>query len=171
MSGCKFSGKVDAVYNPPRNWVLNKPLSFECDQLSDDDIAMLKKCDVKVTKTGKVTVPAGYVTDLASVPRACWALIAPWDVARSAIIHDNCYEKINTKYKSVQAKASGSGPQDKSDRELYRAIADKLFLCGMQNSEPSVPGWKIWSAYYAVRMFGRWAINGSGPRYLSGSGK
>ena len=31
---------------------------------------------------------AGYDTDLASIPRAGWALVAPWDVARAAIIHD-----------------------------------------------------------------------------------
>lgn len=162
--GSKFNGKIDAVYNPPRNWVLNKSLSFDCDQLTEEDIEMLKTCGVKVTKAGKVTAPTGYITDLASVPRACWAFIAPWDVARAAIIHDICYEKINVKYNEIQTKKAGKGPQTKSDRERYRKIADDLFLCGMQHAEPAVPKWKIYSAYYAVRMFGRWAINGSAPR-------
>ena len=52
----------------------------------------------------------------------------------------------------------------KKARELYRSIADKIFLQGMQYAEPSVPKWKIKSAYYAVRLFGRWAINSSAPR-------
>ena len=65
---------------------------------------------------------------------------------------------------TVMKHATGKGPQTKSDRERYRKIADDLFLCGMQHAEPAVPKWKIYSAYYAVRMFGRWAINGSAPR-------
>ena len=101
---------------------------------------------------------------MASVPRGCWAFIAPSDFARAAIIHDICYEKINVKYNEIQTKKAGKGPQTKSDRERYRKIADDLFLCGMQHAEPAVPKWKIYSAYYAVRMFGRWAINGSAPR-------
>ena len=34
-----------------------------------------------------VTCDAGMKTDLASVPRIAWAVIAPWDVARAAVIH------------------------------------------------------------------------------------
>jgi len=34
----------------------------------------------------------------------------------------------------------------------------------MQYAEPSVPKWKIKSAYYSVRLFGRFAINSSAPR-------
>ena len=37
----------------------------------------------------------------------------------------------------------------RKNRELYRSIADKIFLQGMQYAEPSVPK-KIKSAYYAV---------------------
>ncbi len=47
---------------------------------------------------------------------------------------------------------------------LYRKIADDIFLEGMESAEPPVSKWKIKSAYYAVRMFGRWAINSSAPR-------
>ena len=36
----------------------------------------------------------------------------------------------------------------KKRRELYRSIADKIFLQGMQYAEPSVSKWKIKSAYY-----------------------
>ena len=39
-----------------------------------------------------------------------------------------------------------------------------MFLEGMMSAEPEVSKWKIWSAYYSVRMFGRWAINSSAPR-------
>ena len=39
-----------------------------------------------------------------------------------------------------------------------------MFLEGMESAEPPVSKWKIKSAYWAVRMFGRWAINSSAPR-------
>ena len=29
---------------------------------------------IKCTKAGMITVPEGYITDLASVPRICWIL-------------------------------------------------------------------------------------------------
>ena len=71
----------------------------------------------------------------------------------------------NTQYKVVNNSAAAEeGPATKKEREYYREIADNIFREAMRNSEPSVPGWKIWSAYTAVRLFGRWAINSSAPR-------
>ena len=36
--------------------------------------------------------------------------------------------------------------------------ADKVFLAAMKDADPSVPKWKIYSAYYSVVLFGRWSI-------------
>ena len=154
----KFNGLLDAKFNPPRNWTLDVPLKFQSDILDETSISMLKLCGIQVTKTtGTVTVPKGYITDLASVPRVCWAFIAPFDVARAAVVHDIMYEKINGAYK--EGKIS-----NKCEREKYRKIADNVFRDGMRAAEPEVPNWKIFSAYWSVRMFGRWAINSSAPR-------
>ena len=67
------------------------------------------------------------------------------------------YEKINGAFKKgiIESKA---------EREIYRKIADDMFLEGMQSAEPPVPVWKQQAAYRAVRAFGRWAINSSAPR-------
>lgn len=160
-----FSGLLDATFLPPRNWTLNEHLTYDCDTLTEKDVKMLRDCTVSITDTGKITVPAGYITDLASVPRAAWAFISPFDVARSAVIHDMLYEYINTQLNTVNNSAAAeSGPATKKEREEYRAIADHVFKVAMKNSEPSVPAWKIYLAYWAVRMFGRWAINNSAPR-------
>ena len=94
---------------------------------------------------------------MASVPRVCWSFIAPFDVARAAVVHDIMYEKINGAFKKGIIES-------KKEREIYRKIADSMFLEGMMSAEPEVSKWKIWSAYYSVRMFGRWAINSSAPR-------
>ena len=149
-----FSGLLDATFLPPRNWTLNEHLTYDCDTLTEKDVKMLRDCTVSITDTGKITVPAGYITDLASVPRAAWAFISPFDVARSAVIHDMLYEYINTQFKTVNNSAAAeSGPATKKERKV-----------AMKNSEPSVPGWKIFIAWSTVRVFGRWAINSSAPR-------
>ena len=153
----KFHNLLDAKFNPPRNWTLDTPLKFDSDTLSDEGRDLLKYCGVRVTNKNVVSVPKGYITDLASVPRFCWAVIAPFDVARAAVIHDILYEKINTAYK-------GEKILTKHDRERYRKVADDVFKEGMESAVPPVPKWKIWAAYNAVRVFGRWAINSSAPR-------
>ena len=78
---------MKATFNPPRNWTLLEDLKFYSDELDRRTATMLRDCDVQVrnsTKTSQyiITVPKGYITDMASVPRGCWAFIAPFDVAR-----------------------------------------------------------------------------------------
>ena len=155
----KFHNLLDAKFNPPRNWTLDTALKFDSDTLSDESRELLKHCGVQVTKKNVISVPKGYITDLASVPRFCWAFIAPFDVARAAVVHDILYEKINTAYKDGKIIT-------KQDRERYRKVADDVFKEGMESAVPEVPKWKIWSAYNAVRVFGRWAINSSAPRQV-----
>ena len=166
----KFDALMKATFNPPRNWTLLEDLKFYSDILTEEQAKMMRWGGVKVhnsTKTKQyiITIPKGYVTDMASVPRGCWAFIAPFDVARAAVVHDIMYEKINTQYKTVnESMAAEDGPATKKERELYRKIADEIFLEGMHASEPPVPAWKKYSAYWAVRIFGRWAINSSAKR-------
>ena len=155
----KFHNLLDAKFNPPRNWTLDTALKFDSDTLSDESRELLKHCGVQVTKKNVISVPKRYITDLASVPRFCWAFIAPFDVARAAVVHDILYEKINTAYKDGKIIT-------KQDRERYRKVADDVFKEGMESAVPEVPKWKIWSAYNAVRVFGRWAINSSAPRQV-----
>ena len=40
-----------------------------------------------------ITVPAGFRTDLASVPRIFWSLVSPSEIAEAAVIHDFIYSK------------------------------------------------------------------------------
>ena len=166
----KFDSLMKATFNPPRNWTLLEDLKFYSDEITEEDAKMLRECGVKVHNSTRsdqyiVTIPKGYVTDMASVPRGCWAFIAPFDVARAAVVHDILYEKINTQYKTIlDSAAAEEGPATKKEREVYREIADHVFLEGMNASEPPVPSWKKYAAYWAVRIFGRWAINSSAKR-------
>ena len=152
----QFNAKIMAEFNPPRKWILGRDLSYTTKDLTVEEIKALKGVGVKVkrdtNKTETITVPTGFVTDLASVPRAMWWAIAPFDVARAAIIHDLLYKSIR-QYRWKM--------KDKEDKELIKqakVASDKVFLLAMKDAEPKIAGWKIYSSWKAVDLFGRWSI-------------
>ena len=154
-----FNDKIEAEFNPPRKWILSRMLTYTNVEIDED---ALERVGVKV-KGSKIIVKKDFVTDLASVPRICWAFIAPWDVARAAIIHDLLYKRIR-QYRAEKKKVSPyTGTKEVNFenptviREAKKA-ADNVFHMAMKDAEPSVAGWKIAAAYYSVRMFGRWSI-------------
>ena len=154
-----FNNKIEAEFNPPRKWILSRLLSYQNEEMDED---ALKAVGVSVSAF-KISVGKGFVTDLASVPRICWAFIAPWDIARAAIIHDLLYKRIR-QYRAEKRKVSPyTGTKEVNFenptviREAKKA-ADNVFHMAMKDAEPSVAGWKIAAAYYSVRMFGRWSI-------------
>ena len=81
-----------------------------------------------------VEVPAGFVTDLASVPRCLWWLLppfGPWSAA--AVLHDYLYTQVRSGLCS-------------------RRFADLLFLESM--TVLKVSRWRRLTMFYAVRLFG-----------------
>ena len=148
-----FSNKIVAEFTPPKTWMLEDELAFQTTELEDADIEVLIKVGADVGQpdqdTVRINCRKGMKTDLASVPRACWALISPWDVARAAIIHDHLYAAL----------------RNYCDKEKYsytvwkrgKDLSDTIFLLGMKSADPKVPAWKIYPAYWAVRLFGRWS--------------
>ena len=132
----KFNNKISAEYNPPK-WILERALSYQNDEIEESPLqAVGVKCPAS-----KITCKKGFETDLASVPRAIWWLISPWDIARAAIIHDLLYKRIREYNYKAAKKAS-----------------DKVFLMAMKDADPAVPKWKMYASYYAVVLCGRWSI-------------
>ena len=152
----KFNDKISAEYHPPRKWVLERALSYTNPDLEVD---ALKEIGVQVTSTGKITCKKEFVTDLASVPRICWMLIAPWDIARAAIIHDLLYKRIR-QYRAKEGDLTENINAEEviDNYKTAKKEADRVFLAAMKDADPSVPKWKIYSAYYSVILFGRWSI-------------
>ena len=152
----KFNDKISAEFHPPRKWVLERALSYTNKDL---DVDALREIGVQITKTGKITCKKDFVTDLASVPRICWMLIAPWDIARAAIIHDLLYKRIRQyREKEGSLDAHPNSYEVVQNYKTAKKEADKVFLAAMKDADPSVPKWKIYSAYYSVVLFGRWSI-------------
>lgn len=91
-----------------------------------------------------ITVPEGFATDLASVPRIVWPLVSAWDLSFAApILHDYIYA-----YRGVLP----SGGIYPSDRTFTRRQADRLFAQLM--AEEGVVFWRRRLAWLAVRLFG-----------------
>jgi len=81
-----------------------------------------------------ITVPKGFITDFASVPKIFWPILPPVGKhGKAAVIHDYCY-----------ATACYS-----------KAMSDKIFLEGMEVLE--VEKWKRETMYHAVVWFGWFA--------------
>ena len=83
-----------------------------------------------------ITVPAGYITDFASVPRTFWSIISPIDRhAKAAVIHDYLYDY----------------PENYSRKEI-----DEIFLEALNVLDIKI--WKTHCLYYGVRLFSwyRW---------------
>lgn len=80
-----------------------------------------------------LTIDAGFEFDLASIPRAAWSLIAPFELSIVApLFHDWLYRGGDPRY--------------------ARAEADKLFYQLMRTERVSF--WRRKLAYFAVRTFG-----------------
>ena len=153
----KFTNKILAEFQPPKKWKLGRDLVYTTTDLYANEVKALKDVGVAVVrdtnKTETITVSSGFITDLASTPRILWAFIAPFDVARAAIVHDLLYKSIR-QYRWKK----GLIEEDKELIENAKKAADKVFLLAMKDAEPKVSGWKIYSAWKAVDLFGRWSI-------------
>ena len=152
----KFNDRLMTEFWPPRGWRLGRDLTYTTKDITADEIKTLKAVGVKIkrdtNKTESIVVPSGFETDLASVPRAAWALIAPWDVARAAIIHDLLYKTIRQYRWKMKTK------QDEELVAKAKVISDKVFLLAMNDAEPPVAQWKKYSAWKAVDLFGNGSI-------------
>ena len=148
MTKGSFNDKISAEFTPPKTCELERTLSFKTHLLTQDDIKSLKEIGANIANTGRISCSKGMKTDLASVPRAVWGIISPWDVARAAVIHDHLYASLRSYYHSKS--------MNKKTWKKARKLSDRIFLWGMQSAQPSVRKYKIYPAYWAVRAFGRW---------------
>jgi hypothetical protein len=88
-----------------------------------------------------LTIPAGFKTDLSTVPRILWPLFAPYgDFIRAAIVHDWMYV---TDYK--RAKFGTYRARKLADDEM-------LYLSSCYNPKNPIDNYLRWAA---VRIFGR----------------
>jgi hypothetical protein len=95
--------------------------------------------------SGRFVVPAGFDTDLASIPRALWWLISPGGRhGKAAVLHDYLYR--------VRPRVSYTGEGFEAVMDLARGQADRVFREAMR--EDGVGLLRAWVMWAAVRLFG-----------------
>lgn len=91
------------------------------------------------------TVPRGFVTDFASVPRVFWRLFRPdGDYAYAAVLHDYLYW----------------------EQTVERSVADEIFRAAMDDLK--IKDWQAEILYRAVDLFGSSAWEGNSRMKASG---
>jgi hypothetical protein len=119
--------KVRVEYIDGHQWRLLEDFSwFEADLANGEGVM--------------IDVPAGFVTDFASIPRIFWNIAPPSYYAKPAILHDWLY------YNGAVG-----------DLVVTRAQADKTFRDALK--ETGVNGTRRWIMWSAVRTFGGRAWN------------
>lgn len=115
-----FTTPLELEYIDGDNWRLTA--GFEYDSVND----------------WKIIVPAGFVTDFASIPRLLWNIVPPAEgYGKAAVIHDYLYRYT---------------PDGPNKTWWSRRDADGVFLEAM--GVLAVPAWKKWPIWLAVRVFG-----------------
>jgi len=115
----QFTTKLDVALVGKNLWELQEGFEYHVGYLGSGEI---------------IIVPAGFITDFASVPRIFWPIIDPIGKhGKAAVIHDYCYYTA-----------------------CYRRLrSDAIFLEAMEVLE--VEEWKRIAMYNSVVTFGWWA--------------
>lgn len=148
----KFEDALDVTpLDDGRNWLVKEPFYYdtdvqlapctEMDGSSPDHVAAYIQSIGYSNRTFgyRIIIPAGFVTDFASVPRFFWRLIPPTGrYTRAAVVHDFLYR---TPRLCTRAQA---------DAVLYEAMK---FPC-------HVGFFTRWTIYAGVRLGGAHAYQG-----------
>lgn len=96
----------------------------------------------------KISVPAGFITDFASVPNVFWTLLPAWGkYGKAAVVHDYLYQTCQDTNLNFLRRIFSK----------KRKRADKIFKEAMQVL--AVKEWKVFVMYWAVRIGGWLAWN------------
>ncbi len=109
--------------------------------LGHDHWRVLTPFSYKIDEESWVTIPKGYLTDGASVPRLFWNMIPPWGVyGQAAVVHDLLCEYLSVVRNGKPVL-------------ITRKECDAVLNQAMQNlGVPTLQRWLIYSAVCAYRV-------------------
>lgn len=100
-----------------------------------------------------IRVPAGFVTDFASIPRMFWDWIPPTGpYAKAAVVHDYLYV-VGGKVCCYKGPYLLYDPRCKKCKTFTKEQADRIFRDAMEVLGVGNP--KRWLMWQAVRKFGK----------------
>ena len=98
------------------------------------------------SRSEPITVPAGFITDYASVPRMFWSWLPPWgEYGPAAILHDYLYSNSD-------GMLVPDPDHPRTFKILTREIADRIFWIAMDQLD--VNHFKRDLIYYTIRLVG-----------------
>lgn len=128
-----FDAEVGIRYSGSQSKIKNKDMWFTDDQFS------FYIGEIKDQKF--VTVPQGFLTDGASVPRFLWWIFPPWGAyGQAAVTHDFLCQNL-------RLNKNGDNPV----LTMTQEEVDKTFLLAMKVL--GTPWWKRKVMYWAVRIY------------------
>lgn len=132
-----YTGPLDTRYDPEASKILGK-----------DHWRILTPFSYRIDAERHVSVPAGYLTDGASVPQLFWNMIPPWGkYGQAAVVHDLLCEYL-------QVVRNGR------PERISRAYCDSVLNEAMVSLR--VPDAKRLTIYGAVCLY-RWTIGTEEP--------
>lgn len=108
---------------------------------------------------GDITVPTGFVSDLASIPQFAWSIFMSPDDPRIELggwVHDWLYRN------SGKVKVRWMESEDVAERWLNRKQCD-MILAFEAMPALGASSFQQWAVYLALRMFGGMAWGGERP--------
>ena len=96
---------------------------------------------VELYPGAEITVPAGYVSNLGTIPRIAYRLVTPAEIGAEAVVHD-----------WMANEYFGKGPRPPG--HFSRWLADAV-LKEMLSRNRNVPKWRAWMVFGAVRYWAR----------------
>lgn len=125
-----FTDCLQVEFLSGRTWRTSRAFSYwtDCDDALPESFGLASRC------TTVLSVPAGFVTDFASIPRALWPVIGhpAGPYVQAAVLHDCLYREPGM--------------------FVTRAKADAIFLEAMEVL--GVSWWRRRAMWAAVRAFG-----------------
>lgn len=104
MSSFTTQLRVDPFDDNMRRWILREEFDYVIGDLDGDEM---------------VSVPVGFITDFATVPRIFWGILPPFGrYGKAAVVHDYLCT-----YKIIKTKTG--------ERKCTRLEGDKIFLEAM----------------------------------------
>ena len=136
-----FFDPLKLEYIDGRTWKVDAEFRYEAELRYENPTQRLVKAPI--------VVPAGTLTDFASIPRFFWRVLPPTgEYGKAAVVHDYLYQNIGRV----------------GERELSREQCDLVFREAMRCL--GVSPWKRQAMYQAVRMFG-WKAWGDHKKRLT----
>jgi hypothetical protein len=142
----KFLDPLDVEYIDGQTWRVTKEFDYRLGSPDGDEY---------------VRVPAGFLTDFASIPRLLWNILPPTgSYGKAAVVHDRLYKTrrvCKPRRMGTSAFLCGSVlcPICGVLRPVTRAEADATLFEAM--SVLNVPAATRWVIYLGVRIGGWWA--------------